>query len=207
MLPHLSHHLNNSKIHLNENGTKLSGKTFVMRISDIFDPCSDLCTTANKHRESIQQIIAYSDNLKFVRKDDINNVIIAHLNINSLRNKINFLSEKEKGNIDILMVSETKLDDTFPEEEFLIEGFGTPFRFDRNRNGGGIMLCVREDIPTRFLSAEKAPIEAFFVEFNFQKTKWLLSCSYNPHKNSINSHIESLSKCLDVYIRMSILSF
>ena len=39
------------------------------------------------------------------------------------------------------MVSETKLDDSFPEVQFLIEGFHSPFRFDRNINGDGIMLC------------------------------------------------------------------
>ena len=29
------------------------------------------------------------------------------------------------------MVSETKIDDTFPESQFLIEGFSTPYRLDR----------------------------------------------------------------------------
>ena len=50
------------------------------------------------------------------------------------------------------MVFETKLDDNFPEGQFLIEGFHSPFRFDRNRNGGGIMIYLREDIPAKLLS-------------------------------------------------------
>ena len=36
------------------------------------------------------------------------------------------------------MVSETKIDDTFPESQFLIEGFSTPYRLDRTAKGGGI---------------------------------------------------------------------
>ena len=32
------------------------------------------------------------------------------------------------------MLSETELDDSFPEGQFLIEGFQSPFRFDRTRN-------------------------------------------------------------------------
>ena len=50
------------------------------------------------------------------------------------------------------MVSETKLDDSFPKGPFLIEGFHSPFRLDSNRNGGGIMLYVWEDIPAKLLS-------------------------------------------------------
>ena len=36
------------------------------------------------------------------------------------------LDDVIKDNIDILMISETKVDDTFPEGQFFLEGFGTP---------------------------------------------------------------------------------
>ena len=49
------------------------------------------------------------------------------------------LSDQIKGNIDILLVSETKIDDSFPNGNFLIDGFSTPYRLDRNSNGGGLM--------------------------------------------------------------------
>ena len=45
------------------------------------------------------------------------------------------------------MISERKLDDSFPEGQFLIEGFHSPFRFDRNKNGGGLILYVQVNIP------------------------------------------------------------
>ena len=45
--------------------------------------------------------------------------------------------------IDILMVSETELDEIFPIGQFIIEGFGVPYRVDQNANDGGIMLSVR----------------------------------------------------------------
>ena len=50
------------------------------------------------------------------------------------------------------MVSETKLDGSFPQSQFLIETFYSPFRFDRNKNGVGIILYVREDIPVKLRS-------------------------------------------------------
>ena len=47
------------------------------------------------------------------------------------------------------------------------------------------MLFVREDIPFNLLTIEEKPIERFYVELNLRNSKWLVNCSYNPHKNSI----------------------
>ena len=64
--------------------------------------------------------------LKDIRICNINKLIFGHLNINSLKNKFDLFSEPVKGSIDILMVSETKLDDSFSKDQFLIEGFHSP---------------------------------------------------------------------------------
>ena len=79
-------------------------------------------------------------------------MIFAHLNINSFRNKFDALAEQVKGSADILMVSETKLEDSFPVGQFLIDDFQQPFSFDLNKNGGGIFLYVREDIRAKPVS-------------------------------------------------------
>ena len=55
------------------------------------------------------------------------------------------------GNIDIFMITETKLDETFLAAQFSLQGFFDPYQFERNRNGGGIMLYIREDIPSRLI--------------------------------------------------------
>ena len=49
------------------------------------------------------------------------------------------------------------------------------------------------------LVAESLPIEGFYVELNLQKEKWLINCSHNPHRNSINNHLETLSELLDFH--------
>ena len=77
-----------------------------------------------------------------MRIKHVNKLIIARLNINSLRNKFEFLVEFIKGKFDILMISETKVDKSFPLDQFRINGFNAPFRLDRNINAGGIMLFV-----------------------------------------------------------------
>ena len=91
------------------------------------------------------------------------------------------------------------MDNSFPEAQFLIEGFHSPFRFDRNINGGGIMLYVREDIPTKLLSHIFPGVESFFVEINLHKKKWLINCSYNPHKSNIINHLNIISRSLDIH--------
>ena len=139
------------------------------------------------------------ESLKDVRIKNLNRIVLAHLNINSLRNKFDLFKDQIKGNVDVLVISETKLDDSFPTGQFKIPGYASPFRLDRDENGGGIMVFVREDIPVKFLSSENKPIEAFFFELNFHRKKWLVCCSYNPSKNNISSHLEALRRSLDIY--------
>ena len=78
-------------------------------------------------------------NLKSKHKD---RPIIAQLNINFLYPKLDPLIDIVKENVDILMISETKLDDTFTTAQFQIEGFQEPIRIDSNKNGGGIMIFM-----------------------------------------------------------------
>ena len=132
--------------------------------------------------------------LKLFRKDNLNKIILAHLNINSIRNKFDCLSEQVKGNIDILLISEAKIDDRFPVAQFIIDGFSPPYRLDRNCHGGGLMLVVRKDILSNLPVIEKKPIESFFIEIKLRNSKWFINCSYNPHKNSIATYLDRLSE-------------
>ena len=61
-----------------------------------------------------------------------------------------------QGKIEILVISETKPDSTFPLNQFAIRGYSKPYRFDRNRNGSGVFICVREDILSRELKIHNA---------------------------------------------------
>ena len=100
--------------------------------------------------------------------------------------------------VDILLVSETKIDDSFPQSQFVIDGFSAPYRLHRNCLGGGLMFFLRDDIPSNLLTIEEKPIESFYVELNLRNSKWLVNCSYNPHKNSIGNHLDRISESLDL---------
>ena len=81
-----------------------------------------------------------------MRIKHVNKLIIAYLNINSLKIKFEFLVEFIRGKVDILMISGTKTDETYPLDQHKINGFNATFRLDPNSYGGGIRLFVREDI-------------------------------------------------------------
>ena len=73
--------------------------------------------------------------LSSIRKRNVNKLVVAHLIINLLRLKFDTFVQKITGNVDIHMISETKLDNSFPEGQFLIEGYRKPYRIDRNCHG------------------------------------------------------------------------
>ena len=123
---------------------------------------------------------------------------MGHLHINSLRNKFEALQFIINRNLDIILPSETKLDDSFPSAKFMLKNFGIPYRLDRNSNGGGLLLYVcedlknfgipyrldrnsnggglllyvREDIPSNFLKVKSnCNIESICVGVNLWKKK------------------------------------
>ena len=127
--------------------------------------------------------------LKEYRTKNSENLIIGSLNINSIRNKFDQLKLLVKDIIDILIIEETKLDETFPDGQFILEGFMPPIRKDRNRFGGGIMIFIRENIPAKVLENDLVTdIECVSVELNFQNNKWLLIGTYRPPSQCSKSY-------------------
>ena len=103
--------------------------------------------------------------------------------------------------VDVLIITETKLDDTFLTSQLLVTGFSVPYKLDQNRNGGGIMIFIRDDIPSRVLTRHIFPddIKGLFIELNFRKAKWLLFGTYHPKIQSDSYYFNNLNKALDLY--------
>ena len=141
-----SKHLNESKLHLNSNGIKIFAENFSRflvklnwrqqrktnlntSISLDLDKKSHSCETPNKGSTESAQTGDPKEILKNLRLKNVNRLICAQLNINSLRNKFDSLINIINNNIDILMISETKLDPSFPTGQFYIHGFSEPLKF------------------------------------------------------------------------------
>ena len=84
--------------------------------------------------------------LKNLKLKNTHRLILGHLNINSIVGKFDHLKVLIENNIDILVLTETKIDSSFPNAQFRIDGFSAPFALDRNRFGGEVLIYVREDI-------------------------------------------------------------
>ena len=78
-------------------------------------------------------------------------------------------------NIDVLVVEETKLDETFPGGCFDIPGYERPVR--REHSGAGIVLFIKEDIPSCKSNVFNFSI---YIEGSFILTVWFylgLACN------------------------------
>ena len=80
------------------------------------------------------------------------------------------LKEIVQDKLDILLISETKVDPSFPSSPFAIDGFSSPFRLGRNNLAGGTMLFAREEIPSKILSEYKpnSSVKNIFIEINLR---------------------------------------
>ena len=140
--------------------------------------------------------------LNVLRAKNSERLVIGHININSIENKFDSLASLVKDKVDIIMISETKIDDSSPQNQFLMEGYSVPFRLDRNSVGGGIMIYIRDDIPCKELKSYVLPedVEGIFIEINIRKVKWVLMGGYNLQKESISYFLCHVSYEIDKFL-------
>ena len=125
-----------------------------------------------------------------LRANNVGRFIMDYVNINSIRNKFEGLVEIVDSNIDIFIIAETKLDSSFPRAQFSVHGFNKPFLLDKNSNGGGLLVYVRDDIPSFQLKSFsfKDDIECICFEINLRGKKWALFAYIDHHhKNRLTS--------------------
>ena len=100
----------------------------------------------------------------------------------------------------MLVLTESKLDETFPSTQFKIDGFKPPYRNDLNKYAGRVMIYVREDLACKQLHVMNNSGEGIFLELNLRKVKWLLFGGYNHKKSNIIFFLKELGPLLDHYI-------
>ena len=139
-------------------------------------------------KESAQSPLVNNGTVNFLHQQLLKydkNLIIGSLNINSIRNKFLDFKELELSETDICLISETKLDDSFQDQQFHING-SKIFRKDRNKFKGGLILFGKESISCKafntFYFSEEC--EIISIDFSISDKKWLLLSIYNlPSQN------------------------
>ena len=132
-----------------------------------------------------------------------------HLNINLLRNNFESIKPIISPNFDIFLVSETKLDESFPNNQFSISGYRM-FRQDRNCFGGGLCIYVKENIASKQLNLHlDKETEAIYLEINIRLRKRLIVVLYQPpsQNNSLllENMLKNVSRYLDIYENITLL--
>ena len=150
----------------------MSEKTSTSNLnSGKLDNCEINLTYQSNSRSINNACLNSLSEISELRLHNVNRVLIGNLNINSIRNKFDQLKDTVLKYIDILILTETKLDETFLTSQFLMDDFSKPYRFDRNKYGGGVMINIRDTIPSKILEKHSCPnnIECLFIELNFRK--------------------------------------
>ena len=108
--------------------------------------------------------------------------MIGYLNINSVPNKIADLQIiMQNIPLDYLVLSETKLGESFPNALFKIDGYGRRARRNRDKYGGGLIVFVRREIVCKNISAfELSFSESICSELTISKSRWLCFSIYRP---------------------------
>ena len=87
------------------------------------ESASDTLNNESVSSESESGINSAYEVLREIRVKNVNKVVIGSLNINSLASKFEQLREIIGKNLDILTIQETKLDSSFPSEQFMLDGY------------------------------------------------------------------------------------
>lgn len=128
-------------------------------------------------------------------------LLMGHLNINSIRNKFHEMYDILSNElIDIFGLTETKLDASFASAQFSIPDYCL-YRADRNANGGGIMVYVKSAIPHRIRHDIKGECsngtELLVIEVKMKNEKMFIIIMYKPPSVSNEDMIAKLGSVLE----------
>lgn len=136
--------------------------------------------------------------------NNIRNLKFCHININSVRHKFGPIQDVLNNNmVDVMLIQETKLDDSFPLAQFNVDGY-TLYREDHKSNSCGIMAHIRNDIPQRRLkdfeikTNELGRYESMAIEINLNREKWLIISVYKQPQVSNDMFVNCIEKTINL---------
>ena len=122
--------------------------------------------------------------LEAKRTNSSKELLLCHLNINSIQNKFDELVDvihKLKAHIIFIGETNSKIDSTYPNSQFYIPGYSL-FRKDKKKGGGGILAFVTVVIPCKRLNFNRTYkcIEAIALEITVGRKEMIMIGMYRP---------------------------
>ena len=121
---------------------------------------------------------------------------IAHVNLCSLRNKVNEINNLLVTD-DILTISETNLDNTFDDTVVAIQCYNI-YRKDRNASGGGVSVYIQNHIPVKIREDLMLnTVEVIWLQVHLPHLNPILvgGCYRPPSANS--QYLDNMCEMLD----------
>jgi hypothetical protein len=136
-----------------------------------------------------------------IRNEYLQNLIIGHLNVNSMVPKFQEIHELiVRCKFEVMVFSETKLDTSCRDAMIEIKDY-TMYRQDKQSNSGGIVVYVSKNIPSTHgpVSMVTDEIEYVSIELNLEDSKMLILAMYKNPKMNPNKFKNVFEKlCEDV---------
>ena len=128
---------------------------------------------------------------------------LAYANCFAISNKISYLNYLASFySFDVIALTETKLNDTFPDAILSLDNMFTVFRKDRTRHGGGVALLISKSVRCSLITIPEAlsavEIIAVDVFINGKSTR-IISCYHANHSSDIGPIIEALEFLLSTH--------
>ena len=130
---------------------------------------------------------------------NVQGTMLCHLNINSIQNKFEELTETIKSlKAQIVLISETKIDSTYPKDQFSLPGYSS-YRNDRKKGGGGILALISTVVPCRRLKPDchYLCLEPILLGVKIGKINMIIIDVYRPNRPLVGAYQQSLEEELN----------
>ena len=123
--------------------------------------------------------------------------------MNSIRNTFESVQEIIQNIFDIFLACETKIDSSFPNQQFCIPQYRI-FWKNRNARGGGLLFYVNQDLNCKVLNksgsgSTRQDLDILVLELKLSKTNWLVIGTYKPASLSDIAFTSEISNILTFY--------
>ena len=159
-------------------------------MSDLGSNCSDL-----SYQSDIEECSSVNIDLSNGAPINVDNFNIVHFNINSITadDRIEHLTNVcQVLKLDVLVLTESKLDSTIPSNILSIPGYHEPIRKDRpvnGRSGGGVMIYISEALAFKQQFEKQSDyFEHIWVDVKNRGNTYAINALYRPPTENSEAH-------------------
>ena len=131
---------------------------------------------------------------------------IVHFNINSItaEGRLEQLTDVcSILKVDCLVLTESKLSQEIPSSIISLSGYHEVIRKDRNRNGGGCLIYIKESLTFKHLKDKESDFfEHLWVDVNVKGQVYSLNAFYRPPNESMADHLLFMQEATQILNRL-----